>query len=627
MATLATCCLIWTVASHKMGKMRCLPSAKLVNSILFDIMIKKMLGSVVDKITGMLSRIFGGRARTFTLATLAIILVILLVGYSYTHKKAVKTNLIEQKVDSLLSWKKGNHTGSNMAYYQRIETAKALLAEQVNPTLLGKIFIREATLELDSNRFKAAIRCYQQAINEFGKVNDKPNLANTYYKLGDAYKKIGEYNLGFKSTVKGLDLYIEQNDFHGQRRCYNNIGSFYKYLEEYGKALVYYQKALAISQRLSYNRGISSALNNIGTIYSSLNKNELALEFYHKSYSIKEQKGSLSSAIYYSNVAGVLLKLGKYREALASLNRAKHYHSLQFEPRNLISNYLTFGDYYEKTARIDSALHYYSKALALAKQYNFKERLLSCYQNLSQGYSIAGNYQKAFESQAEFINLHRKMLDRQKSLEIAHLEMDFEARNMQLSRDSAKIKTILLLIIFTLIVISFVLTVLHIRSKHKNIVHHLEEEKSKVETDLNEKNRELTLYSLQMIQHQETSKTLIEKLQTRFTGCSSDIRKELQPIMQELERESSPKQLWEEFERRFIGVNPTFYTTLLSTYSDLTQNEKRLCAFLKLNMSTKEISIITGQSPHSINVARTRLRKKIGLSNCEVNISDFLSNI
>jgi DNA-binding CsgD family transcriptional regulator len=87
---------------------------------------------------------------------------------------------------------------------------------------------------------------------------------------------------------------------------------------------------------------------------------------------------------------------------------------------------------------------------------------------------------------------------------------------------------------------------------------------------------------------------------------------------------STNTQIWEEFEVRFNNVHKNFYDKFYSKHPDLTQNEKRLVAFLKLNMSTKEISMITKQSVHSISVARTRLRRKMSLSNTDINLYSYL---
>jgi DNA-binding CsgD family transcriptional regulator len=60
---------------------------------------------------------------------------------------------------------------------------------------------------------------------------------------------------------------------------------------------------------------------------------------------------------------------------------------------------------------------------------------------------------------------------------------------------------------------------------------------------------------------------------------------------------------------------------------NLTLNEKRLCAFLRLDMTSKEISAITGQSVRAIEQARIRLRKQLGLTNQQVSLSAFLSSL
>lgn len=85
--------------------------------------------------------------------------------------------------------------------------------------------------------------------------------------------------------------------------------------------------------------------------------------------------------------------------------------------------------------------------------------------------------------------------------------------------------------------------------------------------------------------------------------------------------------IWKEFEVRFSQVYNDFYERLNIKYPDLTINEKRICAFLRLNMTTKEICALTRQSYNSLNVARARLRKKLNIQNEEINLVTFLENI
>lgn len=85
--------------------------------------------------------------------------------------------------------------------------------------------------------------------------------------------------------------------------------------------------------------------------------------------------------------------------------------------------------------------------------------------------------------------------------------------------------------------------------------------------------------------------------------------------------------LWNEFEIQFKENNVDFYDHLLKKFPDLTQNELKLCAYLRLNMSTKEISQLTGQSSDAIERARYRLRKKMDLTNSPNSLNTFLMQI
>jgi DNA-binding CsgD family transcriptional regulator len=106
-------------------------------------------------------------------------------------------------------------------------------------------------------------------------------------------------------------------------------------------------------------------------------------------------------------------------------------------------------------------------------------------------------------------------------------------------------------------------------------------------------------------------------------GSGSGVIKE---IIKDLKFHSNT-QVWDEFESTFLKVHPEFFKSLAENFPSLTNNERKLCAFIRLNLSTKDISNITHQSLHTITVARTRLRKKLGLSNTGENLSGFLSKV
>ena len=107
---------------------------------------------------------------------------------------------------------------------------------------------------------------------------------------------------------------------------------------------------------------------------------------------------------------------------------------------------------------------------------------------------------------------------------------------------------------------------------------------------------------------------------------SAENQPAIQKVVLDLQSNLQPE-LWQEFEFRFQQVHEQFYKALNEKFPDLSPSDRRLCAFLKLNMTTKEISAITHQNAKSIDVARTRLRKKLSLTGTDHNLVSFLSQL
>lgn len=153
--------------------------------------------------------------------------------------------------------------------------------------------------------------------------------------------------------------------------------------------------------------------------------------------------------------------------------------------------------------------------------------------------------------------------------------------------------------------------------------HNLKLEHDKLQQELEHRNKELTTNVMYLLSKNEFITSTAEKL----TKAKMNFKKENQKIIQDVIRDllmNSSKDVWKEFEVRFMDVHSDFYDNLNKKFPDLTPNEKKISAFLRLNMSTKDICAITYQSVRSIDMARFRLRKKMALDNDE-NLVTFLA--
>jgi DNA-binding CsgD family transcriptional regulator len=145
--------------------------------------------------------------------------------------------------------------------------------------------------------------------------------------------------------------------------------------------------------------------------------------------------------------------------------------------------------------------------------------------------------------------------------------------------------------------------------------------KCQLESELDSKNRKLVCQAMQLSAKDETITTIKAKIK-EYKIAHINKLEGFNPIEVEINGYAN-EHLWKEFEVHFNGTHPKFYKTLMIKYPKLTQNEIKLCAFLKLNLNTKEIAMITKKSARSIEVMRSRIRQKMGLPR-DTNLNQVL---
>ena len=139
------------------------------------------------------------------------------------------------------------------------------------------------------------------------------------------------------------------------------------------------------------------------------------------------------------------------------------------------------------------------------------------------------------------------------------------------------------------------------------------------------KKKELVSSALRLVQINELNNNLI----TELGKLNEYTNKEGSNLIRAMIRQysaNSGEGIWKDFETRFEQVYDGFYKQLMEQFPDLTPGERKLCALIRLNITSKDIASITFQNPQSVDIARYRLRKKFNLDRNE-NLVDFLMKI
>ncbi|MGK7397528.1 MAG: triple tyrosine motif-containing protein [Candidatus Cyclobacteriaceae bacterium M3_2C_046] len=153
---------------------------------------------------------------------------------------------------------------------------------------------------------------------------------------------------------------------------------------------------------------------------------------------------------------------------------------------------------------------------------------------------------------------------------------------------------------------------------------HLKEKQLQDQIDF--KNKQVTTHTLNIIQKNETLKGLRDRIDKIIKSPNGSTQAELKKTLKLIDDSFKLDKDWEEFRLYFEQVYTGFYSKLKVNTPDLTNQELRHCALIRLNLNIAECASILGISPDSVKVSRTRLRKKLGLQNGQ-SLSDFIMSI
>lgn len=155
----------------------------------------------------------------------------------------------------------------------------------------------------------------------------------------------------------------------------------------------------------------------------------------------------------------------------------------------------------------------------------------------------------------------------------------------------------------------------------------MEMEKELLEDDVIFKSKELANYTMLLIKKREIISEIREELRDlRQALRGSTVKKQLRDLLHKVDQHMSDEDHLTVFETNFEKVHQDFFFKLRSLHPDLSQRELQLCAFVKMNLSNKEISPLLNISVRGVETARYRIRKKLDLEH-EANLVEFLESL
>lgn len=144
----------------------------------------------------------------------------------------------------------------------------------------------------------------------------------------------------------------------------------------------------------------------------------------------------------------------------------------------------------------------------------------------------------------------------------------------------------------------------------------------KLSKDVSAKSKELAASTMSLIKKNELLAIIKEDLKSNAEDTSN---KNIKTVVAKISKNINDDDTWETFKEAFDNADKDFLKNVKAAHPNLTPNDLRLCAYLRLNLTSKEIAPLLNISFRSVEIKRYRLRKKMGLEHEQVLVEYILS--
>jgi DNA-binding CsgD family transcriptional regulator len=148
-----------------------------------------------------------------------------------------------------------------------------------------------------------------------------------------------------------------------------------------------------------------------------------------------------------------------------------------------------------------------------------------------------------------------------------------------------------------------------------------------LESELNYKNKELATMTMHLVDRGRLLLNIKEELNNRIKKLNTpDLTYQFRSVFKLLSDTEKNDDDWKNFSIYFDEVHNNFLSTMKAKFPGLSSTDLKLCAYLRLNLTSKEIAQLLNISLKGVEISRYRVRKKLQLST-DINLYDFLIDI
>lgn len=499
------------------------------------------------------------------------------------------------------------------------------------------------------NQLSDSLSMLHSGVSEQKLLMDVNGLkAKNYMALGDMDKALRLYRDAMK-RAKSL------SDERSLALFCNEVFGIYYSARQYSNAEDLLLRALEININLKDSSNIRNNYNNLGLISYNQKKYKEAFCYMDEALRYTPKGDRLGRSLVYTNRAEVFCGLGDYARADVELSKASHLQKgLRFNS-DILQTMLNTAYVKAMLGKNDDARHMVKLIHTCLPKTPLTVQTRS-YRQLTDISFILGDSIEALHNILKYEETGDSVWNDNSDEQLRQLLVAYDSERLKnqnsrleasvdIYRTIASRRTLMVFVVAVFLVILAVLIVLlllRIRAdRRKNRLINLqrdrlllyeqrehERQQREMTNQLDSKNRQLTTYTIDLASISEFHSKLCDELtevRDEMAKNKNFDKSRLNAIIHAL-RHYEDKPVSEDFRVYFDEVHPDFLNRLSQRYPNLSKIDLRLCAYLHIGMSTKEISALTYREVRSVESSRHRLRKKLGVP-LGMSIQEFLADI
>lgn len=488
---------------------------------------------------------------------------------------------------------------------------------------------------------------------DMGESNDE--LQPYIYVLdeyGSACSAMGMQSQLCDTYIKALTIARAHHMTAEEAILLNNMGTVYSGMSDWTKAADCLNKAIKINEAAHNTQRLFVNYNNLSGVMVAQGKFDKGLELaYLALHQLDGTNQPDMEMLMQRNICSIYRKKKQTRMALDMIHKIITYQLAHRQQVYLADSYRLAGALYADAGNPDSALICYTQALGVATQVDQRIALLGA---IADACAVKGNYLRAYQSMRDRAALRDSVakLEQASRTRVMSGLYDNEQRYLGMIDSLYKWRSGQWWTMGLLVVALVGITLLWRRTEHRAATRHLEAERQNtalakaqlVQTEQRQAEEIRSLVQRITTLEDEARRAAAESLgqsieATRNAEYVAALNEQLKATLLKLSPKSTEARAkirelialtasygdssLSDFREVFGKVYPSFFDHIVERYGDLTPKEMRLCALLRLGLSTKSIADVTFREVRSVESARNRLRKKFGLRQQD-NLITFL---